>query len=128
MKSMRFEVKAAFVMGVALPVMEIIRRRTNFDNIPGYLDDFLIGAFLLYAARAVARGYPKGKILLVAAWAMLCGGFYGSFFYQFRNTATVDVSGYSNGFVILVKGGLYLVAIAALICSIRSVGRGADDQ
>lgn len=53
---------------------------------------------------------------------MLCGGFYGSFFHQVRNTAALDVSGYSNGFVVLVKGGLYLLAIAALVSSIRAVG------
>jgi len=107
-------------MGVALPVLETIRRGANFDNIPAYLDDFLIGAFLLFSARAVVRGRPNGKVLLVAAWAMLCGGFYGSFFYQVLNTATVDVSGYSNGFVIVVKGVLYLLAITALVSSIRA--------
>jgi len=119
---MRFEVKAAFVMGVALPVLETIRRGTNFDNIPAYLDDFLIGAFLLFSARAVVRGYSRGRVLLVAAWGVLCGGFYSSFFHQVSNTAPVDVSGYSNGFVILVKGGLYLLAIAALVSSIRAAG------
>ncbi|MTV39589.1 hypothetical protein [Duganella radicis] len=122
MNKMRFEVRAAFVMGVALPALETIRRGINFDNIPAYLDDYLIGAFLLYAARAVVRGSPRGKVLLVAAWAMLCGGFFGSFLYQVRSTAATDVSGFSNGFVIVVKGSLYLLAIAALVRSIDAVG------
>lgn len=115
---MRFEVKAAYVMGVTLPLLETIRRGTNFDNIPAYVDDYLIGAFLLLAARAVASGRPKGQAMLVAAWGVLCGGFYGSFFGQIYSSAP-DVSGLANGLVIVVKGALYLIAIAALICSVR---------
>lgn len=108
-------------MGVALPVLETIRRGINVENIPAYLDDYLIGVLLLSSAWSVVRGHPRGKIYLVAAWAMLCGGLFGSFIYQFRNTSAIDVSGYSNVFVILVKGGLYLFAIAALIRAIRAV-------
>ena len=117
---MRFEVRAAYVMGVTLPLLETIRRGTNFDNIPAYVDDYLIGAFLLFAARTVSLGRARGQVLLVAAWGVLCGGFYGSFFGQIHSS-TPDVSGLANGLVILVKGGLYLVAIVALIRSVRSV-------
>jgi hypothetical protein len=42
-----FEVASAYVIGVLLPVSEAARRRTNFDDIPGYIDDFIIGALLL---------------------------------------------------------------------------------
>jgi hypothetical protein len=115
---MRFEVIAAYVMGIALPVLEVIRRRTNFDDIPAYVDDFIIGAFLLYAARAVALQKPNGRVLLVAAWAALCGGLYGSFFGQLQGSS--DVSGFSNGLVVLIKGVLYLVAIGSLIMAVRS--------
>ena len=115
---MRIEVRAAYVMGIALPVLEVIRRRTHFDDIPAYVDDFIIGAFLFYAARAVTRQKPSGRVLLVAAWAALCGGLYGSFFGQLHQS--VDVSDFSNGLVILVKGVLYLVAVGSLIMAVRS--------
>src|SRR5690349_11579702 len=115
---MRFEVRAAYVMGIALPALEVIRRRTNFDDIPAYVDDFIIGAFLLYAARAATLQKPNGQILLVAAWAALCGGLYGSFFGQLHKS--VDVSGFSNALVILTKGVLFLVAIGGLITALRS--------
>ncbi len=52
---MRFQLAAAYVMGVALPVLEVLRRRTNFETISGYVDDFIAGGLLLYAARAVSR-------------------------------------------------------------------------
>jgi len=61
---------------------------------------------------------PSGRVLLVAAWAALCGGLYGSFFGQLQRSS--DVSGFSNGLVVLMKGALYLVAIGSLIMAVRS--------
>lgn len=125
MARLRFEVAVAWAMGIALPALETIRRGTNFDDIPGYVDDYLIGAFLLYAARAVTRRQPNGPVLLVTAWAILCGGFYSSFFGQIRFAAVPDVSGYSNALVIAIKGCLYAVAITALVKAIRAAQRPA---
>ena len=90
---MRFELIAAYVMGVALPLLEVLRRRTNFETVSGYVDDFIAGGLLLYAARAVSRRKPSGPVLLVVAWAVLCGGLYGSFFGQLEHGAPHDVSG-----------------------------------
>jgi hypothetical protein len=67
----RFEVVAAYCLGVALPILEVCRRRTNFSDIPGYIDDFIIGALLLFAARAVVRQRPYGRALLIAALGIL---------------------------------------------------------
>ena len=67
----RFEIAAAYCLGVALPVFEVCRRRTNFSDIPGYIDDFIIGGLLLFAARSAERGRPHGRALLVAAWGIL---------------------------------------------------------
>jgi hypothetical protein len=117
---MRFELAAAYAMGVALPLLETLRRRTNFETIAGYVDDFIAGGLLLYAARAVSRGKPSGPVLLVAAWAILCGGLYGSFFHQLESAASHDVSGLGNTTVVLIKGGLYAVALVALVLSVRA--------
>ena len=116
---MRFEHRAAYVMGIALPLLETARRRTNFDTISGYVDDFIAGGLLLYAARAVSNQKASGPTLLVAAWAVLCGGLYGSFFWQLESGAAHDVSGLSNTTVLLVKGLLYAVALTGLVLSIR---------
>jgi len=117
---MRFELAAAYAMGIGLPLLETLRRRTNFDTISGYVDDFIAGGLLLYAARAVSRGRPNGPVLLVAAWAVLCGGLYGSFFYQLQSAATLDVSGLETGTVVAVKGVLYAIALAGLVRSVRA--------
>src|SRR5262245_21662959 len=115
---MRFELIAAYAMGIALPVLETLRRRTNFETISGYVDDFIAGGLLLYAARAVSRNQPSGPALLVAAWAVLCGGLYNSFFSQLERSA--DVSGLPNATVVVIKRVLYAIALVALVLSIRS--------
>ena len=120
---MRFEVVAAYVMGISLPALEIVRRRTNFENVSTYVDDIIVGALLLYAARAVTKSKANSSMLLVAAWAILVGGCYGSFFGQLNNTASLDVSGFSNSSVVIVKGVVFLTSIVALLMSIRSAAR-----
>jgi len=117
---MRFELIAAYAMGVALPLLETLRRRTNFETISGYVDDFIAGGLLLYAARAVSRGKPSGPVLLVLAWAVLCGGLYGSFFHQIESGASQDVSGLANTTVVVIKGALYLIALTGLVLSTRA--------
>jgi hypothetical protein len=116
----KFEVSAAYAMGVALPVLEAIRRGSNFSNIPAYIDDFIAGIFLLTAAIAVSRQKAHGPALLVAAWGVLAGGLYGSFFGQVQNVSNADISGLPNPAVVLVKGCLFLLAVVALVFSIRS--------
>ncbi len=118
--SLRMQVIAAYCLGVLLPVAEVCRRRTDFSNIPGYIDDFIIGAILLFAARSVSKGRRTGPVLLAVAWGLFCGGMYYSFFDQFTQHSATDVSGLKNGIVVAVKGALYLIGIVALIRSIRT--------
>jgi peptidoglycan/LPS O-acetylase OafA/YrhL len=117
-----FEHQAAYVIGVALPVLEVARRRTDFSTISGYLDDFVAGGLLLLAATLVSRGHPRGRAALVAAWGILCGGLYNSFFGQLESARPTDVSGLPSAAVIAVKGALYAVALYALNRSVRRIG------
>jgi hypothetical protein len=115
----RFEVVAAFCLGSALPVLEVCRRRTNFSDIPGYIDDFIVGALLLFAARSVVRERPYGRALLIAAWGILCGGLWSSFFGQLYNPNSHDISGLPNSVVVIFKLLVYFIAIICLVLSIR---------
>ena len=117
---MRFEHAAAYGMGVGLPFLEALRRKTNFEFIASYVDDFIAGALLLWAARAVSRGKPSGPVLLVMAWATLSGGLYGSFFGQLERMAETDVGGLPGATVVAIKGVLYAITLAALVCSVRT--------
>jgi hypothetical protein len=114
------EVLAAYILGVLLPVAEVCRRRTDFSDVPAYVDDFIIGGILLLAARRVSRGHRDGPVLLVAAWGLFCGGMYGSFFGQLTHNGPYDVSGLRNGIVVGVKAIVYLVGIVALVRSVRA--------
>lgn len=116
---MRFEVAAAWGMGVVLPLLEIARRRTNFHPIHSYVDDLIAGALLLVAARAASREQPNADAWLAGAWGVLAGGLYGSFFWQLSEWREVDVSGQSGLFVVIVKGILYAISMIALVCALR---------
>jgi hypothetical protein len=117
--ALRPEVLGAWVMGVALPVLEVARRRTNFHPVAAYADDFIAGGLLLIAARSASLGRPRGPALLVAAWAVLCGGTYGSLVAQFGWTG-VDPSGLPNEVVVTIKAAIGIAALICLGLSIRS--------
>ncbi len=121
---MRFEHAAAYAMGVGLPLLEALRRKTDFSTISGYVDDFLAGGLLLYAARATSKGRASGPVWLLLAWATLAGGLYGSFFGQLESTASHDVGGLPNTTVVVIKGVLYAIAIAGTVQSARFLARG----
>jgi hypothetical protein len=116
---MRFDHAAAYAMGVGLPLLETLRRRTNFETISGYVDDYIAGALLLYAAWAVSKQRPGGQVLLAVAWAVLCGGLYGSFFWQLEAGGPQDVGGQSKATVVTIKGVLYAIALTGLYLSTR---------
>ncbi len=120
----RFEVNAAWVMGVALPLLETLRRRTDFSNIPAYADDFVAGGLLLWAAASVRRGRPDGRARMVAAWGILTGGGYYSFFGQVADLSAVDVSGLPGEWVAVIKAFMFVISLMSLILSVRAVGTG----
>ena len=70
----------ALVGGVVLPILETLRRwGTWWDYPPGYVDDWLIGGFLLLGAWAARPANSRrGRPLLAAAWGFACGMHYPS--------------------------------------------------
>jgi hypothetical protein len=118
---MRFDVAAAYVMGIGLPVLEVLRRGSDVSRFANYADDFLAGGLLLWAAIATSTGRRVGPVLLVVAWAIVCCGFYYSIVGQLQNPAPSDVSGLPNAVVVFIKIALYGVSIAALIISAKRV-------
>ena len=105
-------------MGAALPVLEALRRRTDFSNLPAYLDDFLVGGILLGAAWSVCRGWRYGRAALVAAWGIVVGGGYYSFFGQVARMNETDISGLPGVWVVAIKGVMMLVALVSLASAI----------
>ena len=125
---MRFEVAAAYGVGLLLPAAEVARRKTDFSDPMAYLDDFIVGALLLLAARMTTRRHAAGSVLLVLAWAAFCGGMYYSFFGQLARRGATDVSGLPGTTIVAVKGALYLVGLIAAVQSVRAAVRGSAND
>lgn len=114
-----FEVRAARVLGVGLPLLEVLRRRTDVRDPAAYVDDFVVGALLWFAASAAARGLPHGRRFLAGAWGVLCGVMWSSVFGQLAAEGLRDVSGLPHGVVVAAKLALAATAVTYLVLSVR---------
>jgi hypothetical protein len=121
---MRFSRWLAILGGVVLPLLETIRRWSTWRQSPASLfDDYIMGAFLLYGAWRVSRDARSGQRFLVAAWAFACGLGYYSFFGQLKDwqLGQHDPAPIGSGWVLLIKGIAWGLAILALALSLRSL-------
>jgi hypothetical protein len=116
----------AVVLGVLIPLAETIRRWSTWRNDPpALLDDYILGAFLLYGAWRVGKDVRSGQRFLAAAWAFMCGMAYYSFFGQLHGMriGELDPTPIPSIWVALIKGiGLGLGVIALVISLKRLPG------
>ena len=107
----------ALCIGSLLPLAELYRRSHQLGDIavlPAWIDDVLIGAFLLYGAWRTRGGREDGRIHLAAAWAFMAGMAYGSFFGQLEELDQADPSGASPLIIVGIKGAGLVIAIVCL--------------
>ena len=108
--------RLALVIGLLLPVAETIRRWRQLGDLsiwPFWLDDFLIGAFLLYAFWRTRLNGFENRRYLAAAWGFTCGMGYPSFLAQVTSLDVVDPAPIPSMWVAAIKGvGLALSALA----------------
>jgi hypothetical protein len=118
---MRFEVIAAFIMGILLPVLETCRRGISYwaVDFTTMFEDYLAGALLLVGAWATYRMRAWGSIFLVLAWASIFGLMSSSFFGQLEDTLRQTASEPHNLVVVAVKFLLWITCVVALILSFR---------
>jgi hypothetical protein len=119
---MRFEIIAAFVIGVLLPVLETARRGISHwaVNFTTMFEDFLGGALLLIGAWAAYRSRSWGAVLLVLAWGSVSGLMTSSFLGQLEQTLRHTASEPNNLLVLVVKFLLWSVCIVSLLLSFRT--------
>ena len=112
--------RLAYVFGVLTPLAETVRRwGTWWVNPPAFLDDFLIGAFLIGGAWATRdHSSARSRALLAAAWGFACGMAYSSiaFHWYAMQTGQVDPAPISTASVFAIKviGGLIFVIALVL--------------
>ncbi len=119
---MRFEIIAAFVMGVLLPVLETARRGISHWTIDftTMFEDYLAGALLLIGGWAAYRAKSWGTVFLVLAWASFSGLMTSSFLGQLEETLRQTASEPNNLLVVVVKFLLWSVCVASLVLSFRT--------
>lgn len=115
----RFDINTTFVVGIALPLLETLRRRTDFSEFLFYIDDYIAGGLLLLAAHATSRGWRVGPVLMVLAWGVVCGGLYGSFFGQLTNLSVEDPSGLPSAAVVFIKGMFFALGIFMMFRTVK---------
>ena len=122
---MRFEIVAAFAIGVLLPVLETGRRgiSTWTINFTTMFEDYLAGALLLVGGWAAYRSKSWGTAFLVLAWAYFSGLMTSSFVGQLEETLRQTASEPSNLLVLVVKSLLWSVCVISLVLSFRTVRR-----
>ena len=118
---MRFEVTAAFVIGVLLPVLETCRRGISEWSVDftTMFTDYFAGALLLIGAWAAYRSKPWGTRFLVIEWAWVTSMMTGSFLDQVEGTIRNTVSEPHNLLVVTVKLLLLGICVVSLVLSFQ---------
>jgi len=126
----QFSRRLALVFGIALPVLETIRRFSQLGDFaywPMWLDDLLLGAALLTGARMTSGLRYHNARYLAAAWGAACGMGYYSFFAQLQRLDVTDPAPISSAWVATIKGVGLALAILALIGALKRP-RERDDE
>jgi len=123
MRPMEFSRALALAGGILLPLIETVRRwhqLSDWRMAPAWLDDWIIGLFLLYGAWVTRENRESGRATLAAAWGLACGMAFPSFFGELMPGNGADPSGLSTAVVAAVKGLMFGLAIAALNATLRA--------
>lgn len=124
---MRFEVAAAFVVGILLPLLETARRGISHWAVEftTMFEDYVAGALLLVGAWAAYRERSWGSVFLVLAWAYFTGLMSSSFWWQLEDTFRQTASEPNHVLVLVVKFLLWSTCVVSLVLSFRSTPRAS---
>jgi hypothetical protein len=125
---MRFEVIAAFAIGILLPALETCRRGIGYWSVDftTMFEDYVAGGLLLVGAWASYRPRVWGATFLVLAWAYVAGLLGSSFWSQFEETLRHTASEPNNLLVVAVKFLLWVTTVVSLALSFRRATNARD--
>jgi len=116
---MRFEVAAAYAIGLLVPVLETCRRGMGHWSVSTMtmLEDYAAGGLLLYAAVLSTRRVRTALLWMLVAWSAVSVMLATSFFYQAEATLRGTVAEPRNAEVLVVKLLLFAASLTALVLS-----------
>lgn len=125
---MRFEVAAAFAVGILLPVLETCRRGISHWSVDftTMFEDYVAGALLLIGAWASYRAQPWGARFLLLAWAYVTGMMSGSFWDQLEGTIRHTITEPNNLLVVSIKFLLWGTGVLSLVLSFQRARETRD--
>lgn len=115
----RFEVIAAFAIGILLPLLETCRRGISHWSVDftTMFEDYVGGALLLIGGWASYRARPWGALFLVLAWAYVTAMMGSSFWSQLEDTFRHTSAEPNNLLVVIVKFLLWGTSFVSLVLS-----------
>ncbi len=115
----RFEVIAAFAIGILLPLLETCRRGISHWSVDftTMFEDYVGGALLLIGGWASYRARPWGALFLVLAWAYVTAMMGSSFWSQLEDTFRHTIAEPNNLLVVIVKFLLWGTSFVSLVLS-----------
>ena len=129
MAMFQFSRRLALVFGIALPVLETMRRLRqlgDFGYWPMWIDDLLLGVALLMGARMTSGLRYQNARYLAAAWGAACGMGYYSFISQLQHLEMADPAPIASSLVAAIKGLGLGFAIVALIGALKPPSPSSD--
>lgn len=118
---MRFEVVAAYAIGILLPALETCRRGLGHWTVSTMtmLEDYAAGGLLLFAAILSSRAARTASLWLLAAWSAVSTMMATSFFYHLESTLRGAEVEPNNTIVLAFKVLLLATGLTALVLSFR---------
>jgi len=104
----------AITLGLGLIIGETIRRFGEWGYMPSWIDDYILGVFLIIPSILILKDQVRGIKLLIARWAITVGMTYGSFFSKLSPTASDYQSNISPDFLIVLIGMAFLCSVIGL--------------
>jgi hypothetical protein len=126
-----FSRRLAIIFGALVPLAETVRRWRQLGQPsvwPFWLDDYIIGALLLYGAWRTGKDVRSGRRFLAAAWGFTCGMAYSSFFSQLGRLNEPDPAPIPSTWVAVIKGVGFALAILALVGSLKRSKEESNDE
>lgn len=108
----------AVLLALSLMIGELLRSWGAGRPVMLVLDDQLMGGFLIAAAWAVGRETIRTRAAFAAAWGVVAGMLYGSFFGKLFEPAKAQAGNWNLGVLTALLGVAFAVSLVGLWASI----------